>query len=49
VPGDVARKRVLDLGCGTAQWSIALHARRAQVIGLHVSGRQLEHARRLMA
>ncbi len=49
VLGDVAGKDVLEFGCGAAQWSIALHARGARVVGLDLSGRQLEHARELMA
>ena len=48
VLGDVAGKDVLEFGCGAAQWSIALHARGARVVGLDVSGRQLDHARELM-
>jgi SAM-dependent methyltransferase len=47
--GDVAGRDVLELGCGAAQWSIALHAQGARVTGLDNSARQLEHARRLMA
>ena len=35
---------VLELGCGAAQWSIALAARGAHVIGLDQSIRQLRHA-----
>jgi SAM-dependent methyltransferase len=46
--GDVDRKDVLEFGCGAAQWSIALHAKGANVTGLDISERQLEHARRLM-
>lgn len=49
VLGDVAGKDVLELGCGAAQWSIALTRRGARAVGLDVSERQLEHARRLMA
>jgi SAM-dependent methyltransferase len=48
VLGDVADKDVLEFGCGAAQWSIALHGRGARVVGVDVSGRQLEHARELM-
>jgi ubiquinone/menaquinone biosynthesis C-methylase UbiE len=47
--GDVRGLDILELGCGAAQWSIALHALGANVTGLDVSGRQLEHARLLMA
>lgn len=46
---DVAGRDVLELGCGAAQWSIALAQRGARPIGLDLSERQLEHARRLMA
>ncbi|HYN72237.1 MAG TPA: class I SAM-dependent methyltransferase [Nakamurella sp.] len=42
-------KDVLELGCGACQWSIALARRGARPVGLDVSARQLEHARRLMA
>jgi SAM-dependent methyltransferase len=47
--GDVAGKDVLELGCGAAQWSILLAERGARVVGLDNSGRQLAHARTLMA
>lgn len=43
--GDVAGKDVLELGCGGAQWSIALARRGARVTGLDVSGAQLAAAR----
>jgi len=46
--GDVAGLDVLELGCGAAQWSIALAKRGARAIGLDLSLRQLEHAARLM-
>jgi SAM-dependent methyltransferase len=36
---------MLELGCGAAQWSIALAAIGARVVGLDVSTRQLGHAR----
>lgn len=49
VLGDVRGRDVLELGCGAAQWSIALSAMGAKVVGLDVSERQLAHARRLMA
>jgi ubiquinone/menaquinone biosynthesis C-methylase UbiE len=49
VLGDVREKDVLELGCGAAQWSIALHALGARVTGLDNSSVQLEHARALMA
>ncbi len=47
--GDVGGKDILELGCGAAQWSIALAQRGARPVGLDLSARQLEHARRLMA
>ncbi len=43
---DVAARDVLELGCGAAQWSIALAERGARVVGLDVSRGQLTHARR---
>lgn len=46
--GDVAEKDVLELGCGAAQFSIKLAQKGARCVGVDVSGRQLEHARRLM-
>ena len=49
VLGEVRGKDVLELGCGAAQWSIALHRLGARITGLDYSERQLEHARRLMA
>jgi SAM-dependent methyltransferase len=45
VLGDVAGLDVLELGCGAAQWSIALHDVGARCVGLDVSDRQLRHAR----
>ena len=47
--GDVAGRDVLELGCGAAQWSIALARAGARAVGLDLSDRQLEHARRLVA
>ena len=49
VLGDVAGKDILELGCGGAQWSIALAQHGARPVGLDLSARQLEHARRRMA
>jgi SAM-dependent methyltransferase len=49
VLGDVSGKDILELGCGAAQWSIALSQAGARPVGLDLSERQLEHARRLMA
>ena len=48
VLGDVEGRDILELGCGAAQWSIKLAQRGANVTGLDLSPRQLEHARRLM-
>ncbi len=47
--GEVAGKDILELGCGAAQWSIALAKVGARPVGIDLSERQLEHARRLMA
>ena len=41
----MAGKDVLELGCGAAQWSIALAPLGARVVGLDVSRAQLRHAR----
>jgi SAM-dependent methyltransferase len=43
--GEVRDREVLELGCGAAQWSIALAGQGAHVIGLDFSARQLQHAR----
>lgn len=48
VLGEVAGRDVLELGCGAAQWSIALAKAGARPIGLDLSERQLDHAARLM-
>ena len=45
VLGDVAGLDVLELGCGAAQWSVALAARGARVTGLDLSAEQLARAR----
>src|SRR3954451_4845568 len=45
VLGDTRAKDVLELGCGAAQWSIALARAGARIVGLDVSTRQLAHAR----
>lgn len=47
--GDVVGKDILEFGCGAAQWSIALAKLGVRPVGLDLSERQLEHARRLMA
>jgi len=49
VLGEVSGLDVLELGCGAAQWAIALAREGAQVTGLDNSSRQLEHARTAMA
>jgi SAM-dependent methyltransferase len=46
VLGDVAGLDVLEFGCGAAQWSVALAAAGARVVGLDLSRGQLRHARR---
>lgn len=46
VLGDVSGRDVLEVGCGAANWSIALARRGARVVALDNSPRQLEHARR---
>ncbi len=43
--GDVHGKDVLELGCGAAQWSIALTKLGARCVGLDNSAKQLEYAR----
>jgi SAM-dependent methyltransferase len=43
---DVADKDVLELGCGTAYWSAWLARRGARVVGLDLTERQLDTARR---
>jgi SAM-dependent methyltransferase len=45
VLGDVRGKDVLELGCGAAQWSIALADLEARPVGIDLSSRQLDHAR----
>ena len=45
--GDLRGKRVLELGCGGAQCSIAFAKAGATAIGVDHSGEQLAHARRL--
>lgn len=46
VLGDVWEKEILELGCGGAQWSIALTKRGANCVGLDNSERQLEYAQK---
>lgn len=45
--GDVSGRDVLELGCGSAGWSLWLARNGARPVGLDPSERQLEHARRL--
>ena len=47
--GVVEGRDVLELGCGAAQWSIALAKQGARPVGLDLSETQLAHARVLMA
>ncbi len=49
VLGDVVGRDILEFGCGAAQWSIALALAGARPVGIDLSARQLEHARRLQA
>jgi SAM-dependent methyltransferase len=49
VLGEVVDRDILELGCGAAQWSIALARAGARPVGLDLSERQLSHARRAMA
>jgi SAM-dependent methyltransferase len=48
VLGEVKGLDILELGCGAAQWSIALAKQGARPVGLDISEKQLAHARRLM-
>lgn len=47
--GEIAGRDILELGCGAAQWSIALAQAGARPVGIDLSERQLDHARRLQA
>jgi len=47
--GEVAGKDILELGCGAARWSIELARLGARPVGLDLSSRQLQHARRHMS
>jgi SAM-dependent methyltransferase len=49
VLGEVKGLDILELGCGAAQWSIALVKAGARPVGLDLSENQLDHARRLMS
>ena len=44
--GEVRDKDVLELGCGGAQWSVALAQRGARAVGFDNSAQQLRHATR---
>lgn len=44
--GDLAGRRVLDLGCGRGRWSAEFASRGARVTGVDWSAEALEHARR---
>ncbi|MGI8607132.1 MAG: class I SAM-dependent methyltransferase [Gaiellaceae bacterium] len=46
VLGEVSGLDVFELGCGAGQFGIVLARKRARVVGLDNSERQLEHARR---
>jgi SAM-dependent methyltransferase len=43
--GDVEARLVLELGCGAAQWTLALLERGAHAVGVDLSEQQLRHAR----
>jgi ubiquinone/menaquinone biosynthesis C-methylase UbiE len=45
--GRVDGRAVLELGCGAAQWTVALSRVGARAVGLDLSERQLTHARTL--
>jgi SAM-dependent methyltransferase len=45
VLGQVEGRDVLELGCGAAQWALALARMGARAVGLDLSERQLAHAR----
>jgi ubiquinone/menaquinone biosynthesis C-methylase UbiE len=47
--GDVCGTRVLEVGCGAAQFGIALARKGARVTGIDLSREQLRHARRNVA
>ena len=46
--GDLSGKKVLELGCGAAQLSIAVAKKGGIPTGLDISAKQLEHAKVLM-
>ncbi len=45
--GDVAGRRVLDIGCGAGQCARWLTTRGAEPVGVDISVRQLQHSRRI--
>jgi SAM-dependent methyltransferase len=45
VLGGVAELKVLELGCGAAQWTVGLIRAGARAVGIDLSARQLVHAR----
>ncbi|NUR09595.1 MAG: methyltransferase domain-containing protein [Nocardioidaceae bacterium] len=47
VLGDVSGRRVLEVGCGAAQCARWLTTRGAEAVGVDLSLRQLQHARRI--
>jgi SAM-dependent methyltransferase len=47
VLGPLDGRDVLELGCGAAQWTLALRARGVHAVGLDASWRQLAHARQV--
>jgi SAM-dependent methyltransferase len=49
VLGEVKGRDILEFGCGGAQWSVVLAKAGARPVGLDLSDKQLEHARRLMS
>jgi SAM-dependent methyltransferase len=45
VLGNVEGRDILELGCGAAQWALALQQMGAHAVGLDLSDQQLAHAR----
>lgn len=45
--GNIKGKKILELGCGAAQCSIAMAKKGAHVTGIDISGEQLKFAKRL--
>jgi SAM-dependent methyltransferase len=45
VLGDTEGRDILELGCGAAQWTLALREQRARAVGVDLSAQQLRHAR----